>query len=89
MFKLILIASSLAVILAVQNFNTPTKSDTKIERVKETIPVNPWGKPIALVKYHDMIYHCQGVVKTNCGHSLHCGNMSVHCVTDFEIEYLN
>lgn len=46
------------------------------------------NKPIALVEYNDMIYHCEGVIKTKCGHTLHCGDMSVHCVTDINVEYL-
>lgn len=84
MFKLILVASALAVVISVQNFK-PSKVATK--PTETILPV--FNKPIALVKYKDMIYHCQGIVKTNCGHSLHCGRMSVHCVTNFEVEYLN
>jgi len=73
MFKLILVAFTLAIILSVSNFIKPMQT---------------MSKPIALVKYNDMVYHCEGVIKTDCGHSLHCGNMSVHCVTDMEVEYL-
>lgn len=45
-------------------------------------------KPIALVKYNDTVYQCQGVVATQCGYSIHCGNLSVHCVDALTIEYL-
>lgn len=45
-------------------------------------------KPIALVKYKDTVYQCQGVVTTECGYSIHCGKLSVHCVKTLTIEYL-
>lgn len=82
MFKLILIASILSIVISVKSF-----APKKVEANKqiETTIVN---KPIALVRYKDTIYHCEGIIKTKCGHSLHCGNMSVHCVTDFQVEYL-
>jgi len=53
----------------------------------ETTPVKP-SKPIALVKYKDVVYQCQGVINTTCGYSIHCGNLSVHCVDKLTIEYL-
>lgn len=80
MFKLILVASALAVVISVQNFTT--------KKVVKTIETPVYSKPIALVKYKDMIYQCQGIIKTKCGHSLHCGDMSIHCVTNFDVEYL-
>jgi hypothetical protein len=84
MFKLILIATTLALVLTAKNFITPTQ---KVQVTPENVFI-PTDKPIAIVKYKDMIYHCQGIIKTKCGHSLHCGNMSVHCVTDIQVEYL-
>lgn len=55
---------------------------------KESKIFAPTQEPIALIKFKDMIYHCQGIVKTSCGHSIHCGNMTVHCVKDIQVEYL-
>ena len=46
-------------------------------------------KPIALIKFKDTVYQCQGIVTTECGYSIHCGNMSVHCVDKLVIEYLD
>lgn len=44
---------------------------------------------IALVKYKDVIYHCESIVKTSCGHTLNCGNLSFHCANNLVVEYLN
>lgn len=44
--------------------------------------------PIALVKYKNTIYHCEEIKPTNCGHSIHCGDMSLHCADNLTIEYL-
>lgn len=57
--------------------------------VKKKDSYNNTAEPLALVKYKDIIYQCQGIIRTNCGHTIHCGKMSVHCVTDIEVEYLN
>ena len=56
-------------------------------KVPQQIKAPP--KPIALVKYKDTVYQCQGIVTTECGYSIHCGNMSVHCVDKLTIEYLD
>lgn len=55
-----------------------------------TPPVNVSvpAKPIALIKYNDIVYQCQGVVTTECGYSIHCGNLSVHCLDTLTIQYL-
>lgn len=42
----------------------------------------------AMVKYNQVVYHCQDVVKTNCGHTIRCDDMSVHCANDLVIEYI-
>lgn len=82
---------ALAVILTLAVVNIP--DGVELPKAKPVVTtrsdvIKPWADPIAMVKYNDMIYHCQGVIKTDCGHSLHCGNLTVHCVTDFTIEYL-
>ncbi len=45
-------------------------------------------QPIALVKYQNTIYHCEALAKTDCGYSIHCGSMSLHCANDIVVEYL-
>lgn len=45
--------------------------------------------PIAMVKYKDTVYHCEELAKTECGYSIHCGSLSVHCANDIVVEYLN
>lgn len=74
MFKLILIAAILLAALKIQSFTSSTAPTS--------------NEAIALVKYKDMVYSCQGVVETWCGHSIHCGDVSVHCVTNIQVEYL-
>lgn len=44
--------------------------------------------PIALVKYNNVVYHCERVNKTICGHSIDCGKLSVHCAQNLVIEKL-
>lgn len=45
-------------------------------------------EPVALVKYKDTVYQCEDVAKTPCGHSIHCGEIAVHCAENLVIEYL-
>lgn len=45
-------------------------------------------EPVAIVKYKDTVYQCQRVAVSNCGYSIDCGNMSVHCIKNITIEYL-
>lgn len=54
---------------------------------RETINL-PVLNAMALVKYKNVVYHCQNVVPTQCGHSIHCGKLSVHCAKDITVEYL-
>lgn len=48
-----------------------------------------YRKPIALVKFNDVIYHCQSITKTQCGYSIHCDELNYHCANDLVIEYIN
>lgn len=50
-------------------------------------PINK-NPVIALVKYQDVIYHCEEVKNTKCGYSISCNGLAKHCVNDLEIEYL-
>jgi hypothetical protein len=45
-------------------------------------------KYTALVKYNEVVYHCQDVVKTECGHSIRCDSMSIHCADNLVIKYI-
>lgn len=77
MFKLILLSTSLLFALSISDLSSPLKPIGRL-----------YVKPVALVKYKDTVYHCQGIVKTSCGNTLHCGNVSMHCATDITVQYL-
>lgn len=49
---------------------------------------SPKKSLVALVKYNNVIYQCQKVIKTNCGHTINCDNLSVHCANNIAVEYL-
>lgn len=51
-------------------------------------PIISW-EPIAMVKYGNTIWHCQDIVKTECGYTIHCKQYSFHCANDLVVEYLN
>ena len=78
MFKLVFILLCLTLI------GFFAKHDKLMERKKLS-----QVEPIALVKYEDVIYQCQSIVKTKCGTAIHCGNLTVNCTHNLVIEYIN
>jgi hypothetical protein len=45
-------------------------------------------KPKALVRYDNVVYQCESIQPAKCGYSVTCGNLSFHCVSYNNIEYL-
>ena len=78
MFKLLLCSAIFALVLSVKALHTEVKP------VKSMI----YKEPIAIANYNGTVYHCQDVIKTSCGNTIHCDNMTVHCIKDTDVEYL-